>query len=156
MGGKRELIEHISKEALELDMNGLMIESHIKPELALSDSHQQITPPTLSFILQNLHSYFSKGHSGKSKLDKLRNEIDPIDEELLEILYKRMNIVHQIGLTKKKNNILPFQKSRMYGLIKNRITKGIQLGLKEDYIREIYQIIHKESVEQQTEIIKTN
>ena len=156
MGGKRELIEQISKKALEIDMNGLMIETHIKPELALSDSHQQITPSKLSFILQNLHSYFLKGHSGKSKLDKLRDEIDPIDEELLEILYKRMNVVHQIGLTKKKNNILPFQKSRMHGLIKNRITKGTQLGLKEKYIRDIYQIIHRESVEQQTEILKTN
>lgn len=153
MGGKRELIEPISKEALTLKMDGLMIESHIKPEVALSDSAQQITPETLSLMLQNLHSNFLKVHSGQSKLDKLRNEIDPIDEELLEILQRRMNIVKQIAMDKKKNNVLPLQKSRMQGLIKNRITKGAQLGLRETYVKELYQIIHKESVTRQTEIM---
>jgi chorismate mutase len=103
-------------------------------------------------LLDDLSPPSNRPHPSKD-LDLLREEIDPLDQNLLEILGERMNIVKKIALDKKKHKKNPLQKQRIENLIQSRIMSGAQLGLKEEYIRNIYQVIHNESVARQSEII---
>ncbi len=152
MAGKREFLKEISQKAFDLNMDGLMIESHIDPDSALSDAQQQVTPKDLHHLLDDLSPPSNRPHPSKD-LDLLREEIDPLDQNLLEILGERMNIVKKIALDKKKHKKNPLQKQRIEKIIQSRIMSGAQLGLKEEYIRNIYQVIHNESVARQSEII---
>lgn len=153
--GDRSLIAHVSQKAMDMDMDGVMIETHLNPDKAMSDAAQQITPTTLREIIKNLHcrTEFSANRDFEKELEKLRLNIDRIDHEILEALKMRMNIVEQIGQTKAANNVTALQVHRMDQLMNNRINAGKSIGLDENFIKELYHVIHEESVRQQTHIM---
>lgn len=153
--GNTELIPYISQKALDMDMHGLMIETHITPAVALSDAKQQVTPAQLDAILKKLvvRSASSDNVEFKSKLDQLRESINKTDEELLHVLLNRMNIADKIGAYKKENDVTVLQTNRWESLLSNRVQTGKLLGLNEQFVRNLYTLIHEESVSRQTEIM---
>lgn len=154
IAGKRELILEVSQKAMNLNMNGLMIESHIDPDKALSDASQQVTPAQLSDLLQTL-SYkteFSTNESFENELERLRKKIDNTDEEIIKNLHIRMEITKEIGMAKLKNNITMFQPHRMDELMKERIEQGETYGLTSGYVKAVYTTIHNESVREQMKL----
>ncbi len=151
--GNRELLESISQKALDLEMDGLMIESHFDPDNALTDSAQQITPKYLRNILDNLVLRQSKGDiEFQHKLEELRTEIDKLDGELLQILSKRMEIIDEIGEYKSENDITILQMKRWAGIIKDRLAIGTHLGLDSVFLKKLLNLIHKESINRQEDI----
>ncbi len=135
-----------------------MIESHFDPDRALSDKNQQIDPQKLRTILSEL-SYkteYSPNKNFEIELESLREKIDQIDFELLGNLKMRMEIVKQIGRAKRENKVTPLQKNRIEYLLKQRSGKAKDLGLSEEFIREIFSYIHSESLKSQTEIMDNN
>ena len=154
IAGKRDLILHICQKAIYLDMDGLMLEVHNHPEKALSDSQQQLTPTQWNVIVSNLHAKrrIPATENFEKEIALLREQIDQIDEELFKLLKGRMNIVEKIGQLKKKNNITAFQVDRMQQNLSDYLEMAEELELRQNYIREIYGIIHNESVKRQTEL----
>ncbi len=155
IAGDRELISEVCQKAMDASMDGLMVETHITPDKALSDAKQQVTPMTLRNIIGSLSLRNEQGGNKTfdEALQKLRAKIDDADREILELLHMRMNIVNEIGLSKKENNITPLQISRMDAVMKNRAELGSKLGLDEKYVEDIFHVIHTESVRQQTKIM---
>ena len=154
IGGKPELLASIAQKALDLDMNGLMIESHINPSVALSDAQQQIKPQALFELLNSL-SYkkpFSENKHFVSDLENLRSTIDGLDEKLIQLLAERMRVVEKIGLFKKENEVTVFQAERWKEILENRTEIAEQLNLDKDLIEGIFKAIHKASIEQQSKV----
>ena len=153
--GERERLFEISQKALDLEMDGLMIESHYDPNHALTDKLQQITPENLGKLLSGLVIRKEKGsHEFESKLEELRAEIDKIDAELIHILSKRMEIVDEIGNYKRDHNITILQLRRWSDLVQNRLERGIQSELSKEFLKRLLDIVHNESIRRQTEIYK--
>ncbi|MCB0804594.1 MAG: bifunctional 3-deoxy-7-phosphoheptulonate synthase/chorismate mutase type II [Bacteroidales bacterium] len=153
--GEREKLFEVSQKALDLEMDGLMIESHINPDQALTDKFQQIKPEELDRLLARL--VIRKEHGNKefeSKLEELRAEIDKIDAELIHILSKRMELVDEIGHYKRDHNITILQLKRWTDLVKNRLERGIQSDLSEAFLKKLLDIVHSESIRRQTDIYK--
>ena len=151
--GKRDLIPSVSQKALDFEMDGLMIESHIHPEKALTDAAQQLTPEDLkelldSFVIRNKRvdvEFFDT-------LEELRTEIDKLDGELLQILANRLKIIDEIGEFKKENSITILQMKRWAGILKDRMAQGTHLSLRKDFLQELLALIHKESIQRQSDI----
>ena len=156
ISGNTFLISSISQKALDLDMDGLMIESHIDPSSALSDKEQQLTPTELKNIFDQLVIRTNTTNNSEfiNKLEELRFEIDKIDAELIQLLSKRMNIIEQIGEYKKENNITILQIKRWNNIIHESIEMGCKLGLDKEFLLSILRLIHEESIQKQTEIFK--
>lgn len=156
ISGNRDHIERLSQRALDLDFDGLMIESHYHPETALSDAAQQVTPEQLIGILNRLKYRRSSSVNQEfvHNLQTLRNEIDELDEELLHLLKKRIEIVEHIGDFKLKNNVTVFQLERWIEILKTRGDLAIELGIDKEFIVEMMKTIHKESVRIQSELNK--
>jgi len=155
ISGNRDFILPISQKAIDLDFDGLMIESHLNPENALSDSSQQITPKDFGEILNKLVLKQNKieNQNFNLQLEYLRDKIDKIDYELLELLSERMKIVKDIGIYKKENKVTVFQNARWEELIKNRLEIASQKDLSEEFTLEIFESIHQESIKKQTALI---
>lgn len=148
--GCRDILQQTAQKALDLATNGLMIESHCNPEVALTDAEQQITPHNLKSLLANLVIHKTiKDASGMTSLQELRNQIDIIDDELLNLLAKRSEISSKIGVIKKENNLTVLQQDRWNSILSNHIEKGKMLGLKEELVKEIFESIHKDSIDRQ-------
>jgi len=156
IGGKRDLIFEISQKAMDLNFDGLMIETHIDPDKAWSDASQQVTPERLGEILSELkiREASSSDPIFNDHLDDLRKKIDGLDRELLEVLAARMAVVEKIGEYKRENNVTTFQVKRWDEIMKNRAELAAKMNLSPEYITEIYKIIHEESIRKQTEIMK--
>ncbi|MAE08144.1 MAG: 3-deoxy-7-phosphoheptulonate synthase [Bacteroidetes bacterium] len=153
--GRQELIEVIAQKGLDLEMDGLMIESHRDPKNALTDSAQQITPDDLQKLLNKLVIRHKKGDIDfQHKLEELRTEIDKLDGELLQILAKRMEIIDEIGDYKRDNDITILQMKRWAGMIKDRMSIGTHLGLNSSFMKTLLNLIHKESIQRQEDIFK--
>lgn len=150
IGGKPSLIYPISQQALDMGFDGLMIESHVDPPSALSDSEQQITPSRLKEILMAL--VVRESIDCSESLFELRREIDELDERLLELLSKRMSISREIGRYKKDNNIPVLQPLRYDKMVTGRILQASELGLDSNFVKSILEAIHEESVRQQVQI----
>lgn len=150
--GQSSLIGELCQKAMDMDMDGLMIETHLNPRHALSDAAQQITPHHLEDILLGLQlkKQFSSDIQFEKRLELLRDKIDIIDTDIIEYLRQRMEVVKQIAMAKKEVNITAFQKTRMDQLLKSRIKKAEDLGLSPEYIKDIFQFIHEESIKIQT------
>jgi chorismate mutase len=148
IGGSRKYLQQIAQKALDLGMDGLMIETHIHPEKALTDTSQQVSPRELNDILKNLIIREEQTESDAT-LEKFRTTIDELDEQLLEILARRMNISEQIGMLKKEQNLAPFQAERWQALLNDREKKGEKLSLNRRFIKKIFEAIHMESIKRQ-------
>ncbi len=153
--GNRELIASVAQKALDLGMNGLMIEAHINPSVALSDAQQQLTPIDLAELLKNLivRSATSVDTDCVNTLLQYRNIIDEIDDELLNVLKKRQNVITQIGNYKKENNITIFQLQRWQQILHTRSQWAQKIGLSEIFVEKICQLLHDESIKVQTEVM---
>jgi chorismate mutase len=155
IAGKRELLFEVSQKAFDLGMDGLMIESHRDPSCALSDKEQQVTPAELAKILDKLiiRQATSTNKQFENQLELLRNRIDALDTELMEVLSSRMEIAREIGRYKKENNVTALQISRWTELMNNRIAVGEKLNLNRTFVQILFQLIHEDSVRMQTEIM---
>lgn len=155
IAGTRSLIQEISQRAMDLGLDGLMIESHLDPDNAWSDAKQQVTPEVLGKILADL-KIRNKG-SEKLDLDHLledyREQIDTLDREIIDAIAQRFNVVDKIGQFKKDNNITTLQMNRWDALLKDRKVIAEKAGLDQTFVGEIFKMIHKESVKKQSEIM---
>jgi chorismate mutase len=153
--GRRDLIQSVSQKALDLNYDGLMIESHPTPDEAWSDAKQQITPARLGEILSQLQIRVATSTDTEfiNQLEGLRKKIDEIDRELMEVLAARMAVVEQVGEYKKDNNITIFQLDRWNEVFRTRPQWAAKMGLSQDLIAEIYKLIHVESIRKQTEVM---
>ena len=147
--GCRDLLQQTAQKALDLATNGLMIESHCNPEIALTDAEQQITPENLKSLISNLIIHKPKSNNANFLLHELRNQIDSIDDELLSLLAKRSEISTKIGVVKKENNLTVLQLDRWNTILSNYIEKGKNLGLNGEIVKEIFELIHKDSIDRQ-------
>ena len=155
--GNRELIPATIQKALDLEMNGLMVESHINPSKALTDKNQQVTPSQLADILSKLVvRRESGGVDFENKLEALRSEIDKLDEELIDILARRMNVVQEIGAYKKANKITILQLKRWNQLTRDRIEAGIKMGLSREFILKLLESVHEEGIQRQIDVMNTD
>ncbi len=154
ISGKSELIFEISQKAMDLSHDGLMIESHPNPKMALSDARQQVTPKELGEILAKLiiRASTSDNVELKHSLEELRHQIDEIDHEILDVIAKRMKVVEQIGQHKKENNIRILQTNRWDFIIEDAIKNGAARGLSEELVTKVLKALHEESINKQEEI----
>ena len=153
--GNREGIFEVSQTALDLKFDGLMIETHCNPDDAWSDASQQIKPDRLVEIMEELKvrkPRFEKEES-VSKLNAFRKEINEKDEQLLEILAERMQIVNNIGKAKKESNVAILQNTRWNEILQKVIEKGEEQGMTKLFIEKIFKAIHQESIAHQEKII---
>ncbi len=155
IAGLASLVPEIAQKALNLSLDGLMIEVHRNPTLALSDAKQQITPAQLDSMLKELvfRSPSSPNTDFVDILEQLRNKIDSIDQQMIDLLAQRMRIVEEMGEYKKNNDVSVFQMRRWEDILKSRIDFGKRLGLDEDYIKNLLQLVHKESIKKQADIL---
>jgi len=156
IAGDTEYIPEIAQKAMDLNMAGLMIETHINPNVALSDASQQLTPNQLEGLLNSLIFRHTSSNDAyfTSVLESLREQIDSIDQQMLELLSQRMGFVEEIGKYKSKNEVTILQLRRWENIVKTRIRLGKKLGLTEDFIKKLLQLVHKESIQKQTEVMK--
>ena len=154
MAGNAMLLKGIAQQALDLDMDGLMIESHINPKAALSDKEQQITPKELEKLIASLviRSNLSTNDEFRNKLEKLRFEIDKIDAELIKQLSKRMQVIDRIGHYKKENNVTILQIKRWNSIVKESLELGEKMGIDREFLLKLLRMLHEESIRKQTEI----
>jgi chorismate mutase len=141
---------------MDLDMNGLMIETHHHPEIALSDANQQITPKNLSKLIDNLilrKKYF-ENNILSSELNNFRKKIDNLDMEIVEKVNLRIDLVEKIAELKMKNDLTIFQIERWFEILKNRKEQAIKLGVDPKMITDIFELIHKYSILIQSKIMK--
>ena len=150
IGGKRELIASLSQQALDIGLDGLIIESHCNPDCAWSDKAQQVTPDVLGVILDNL--VYRDAPAPAESLMQLRRQIDQLDNELIEVLAKRMNISREIGEYKKNHNMPIVQAGRYGDIMNTRVMAARQMGMSEEFMRTILSTIHEESVRIQVEL----
>ncbi len=156
LSGEASLIFELSQIAMDLDMNGLMIETHHSPKEALSDSRQQITPKELNKVLNNLilrKIKFEDDNLNK-ELFKMRKLIDNLDKQMVELLHSRTNLVKNIADFKLKNNITIFQLERWYEILKLRKQQAEELEIDDKMVTDIFEVIHKYSIITQTQIMK--
>ena len=156
MAGSKDYIREISQRSLDLGFEGLMIESHCNPSVALSDARQQLTPPELRDLLYDqivVREKDSDSPEWKENIDQLRAKIDIIDENILYALGSRMKISRQIGEYKKSSNIAILQTSRWDAVLAKVVEKGREYGLSEKFIKNVFNAIHEASVEVQNDII---
>ncbi|MDD4516639.1 bifunctional 3-deoxy-7-phosphoheptulonate synthase/chorismate mutase type II [Massilibacteroides sp.] len=147
IGGKRELIAPLCQQAMDLSFDGLIVESHCNPDCALSDASQQITPDVLDYVLNLL--VIRNETQTTENLSQLRNQIDSIDEQLLELLAKRMRVSREIGIYKKEHNMPILQSPRYSEILEKRSSMGQSMELSTEFVKEILKEIHEESVRQQ-------
>ncbi len=151
IGGHRNFIEPISQTALDLGIQGLMIETHIHPKRALSDSKQQITPAVLIKLLEKLRARDTAitDKQVKRKIARLRAEISHTDSQIIQDLAERMRWVEEIGKLKQQHSISVLQINRWENLLKDHIAKARRLGLEGEFIKAIFELIHAEAVKRQ-------
>ena len=155
ISGKREYLFEISQKAFDIGLDGLMIESHIDPSCALSDKEQQVTPLELGKILDKLVIRYANSEDPQfeNKLENLRGRIDAIDHEIMEVLAQRMGIVKQIGQYKKENKVTALQINRWAQIMEDRSHLAEKLDLDDAFIKALFQLIHEDSVRQQSDIM---
>jgi len=152
IGGKRELIAPLCQQAMDLNFDGLIIESHCNPDKAWSDAAQQVTPDVLDFILNNI--VIRDMTQSTESLNALRHQIDELDTSLLELLARRMRVSNEIGLYKKEHNMPILQEQRYDEILKNRIAQAIDMDMDGEFMKTVLVAIHEESVRHQQEIMK--
>lgn len=151
IGGKRELIAPLSQQAMDLGFDGLIIEAHCSPDCAWSDKAQQVTPEALAYIIRNL--VIRDESITTESLTELRSQIDKLDDQLLELLSRRMRVSRNIGQYKKEHNMPVLQTQRYEELLARRAGQAEQMGMDREFMRTVLQAIHEESIRQQMEVL---
>ena len=154
--GKRDLIFDVSQTALDLNFEGLMIETHCNPDAAWSDAAQQVTPERLVEIMNDLRirKTSTSEEDYVSQLGNLRSRIDIIDEQLLDLLKKRMDIADEIGALKITNNVAILQNTRWHEILGKMILEGEQRNLSEEFVIQVFKAIHQESINRQERVVR--
>jgi chorismate mutase len=151
IGGRRELIAPLCQQAMDLGFDGLVVESHCSPDAAWSDAAQQVTPEVLEFILDKL--VIRNITQTTESLEALRRQIDEFDNNLLDLLSRRMRVCREIGQYKKEHNMTVVQTERYNEILDKRGAQGVLCGMDADFIKTIFEAIHEESVRQQMDIM---
>lgn len=157
IAGRRDIIFDLCQTALDLNYDGLMVETHFDPDNAWSDAKQQITPATLDKMTIDLRIRKEEGDAVeyRNKLATMRAKIDVIDHKLLEVMGNRMKISDQIGMLKKDNNVAILQTKRWNEILGKMILQGEENDLSEEFILKLYKAIHQESINHQKKVINT-
>ena len=153
IGGKRELVAPISQQAVDMGFEGLIIESHCDPDCAWSDKSQQVTPDVLNYIINTLVPRDSA--QSTENLTLLRQQIDQLDNDLIEVLNKRMRVCREIGQYKKEHRMQVVQIGRYDDIMRSRIKLAEEMGMSGDFMKTVLQAIHEESVRQQIEVLNS-
>jgi chorismate mutase len=153
--GRRDTIEGVAQTALDLQYDGLMIETHHNPDAAWSDAKQQVTPTVLKEIIHRLtvREKVFQDAVHINQLQVLRGEIDQLDQKLIDILTERMQVATKIGQVKKEKNVAVLQNQRFNEIMEKMIQKAHQTGLSDEFIAGIYKEIHQESIRQQEKVV---
>ncbi|MCD8210994.1 MAG: bifunctional 3-deoxy-7-phosphoheptulonate synthase/chorismate mutase type II [Prevotella sp.] len=151
IGGSRELIAPLCQQAMDLGFNGLIVESHHEPDKAWSDAKQQVTPEVLDYILSLV--VLRNETISTEDIAALRKQIDELDDQLMELLAKRMRVCREIGQYKKEHNMTVLQTSRYDEILDKRGAQGTQCGISPSFVKTVFEAVHEESVRQQIEIV---
>src|SRR5258706_2708869 len=157
ISGRRDILLDVAQKAIDLDFDGLIIESHIDPDKAWSDAKQQITPERLAELLDSIKWRHETTTEKEfiTALEKLREQINHIDDELMQLLGQRMKIADKIGVYKRDNNITILQTNRWNAILERAFVKGEKLGLGKEFITKYYDAVHMESINHQTKIMNS-
>lgn len=155
IAGNRDLIGKVSQKALDLEMDGLMIESHIDPNNAKSDAEQQVSPTQLEQIISKLQIRKIEANNADftNNLEQLRAIIDEVDEQIVEQFAKRMSVVEKIGEYKRDNDVIILQLERWEYILKNRTEIAEKAGLSKEFIKKLLDLVHQESIRIQTKVM---
>jgi chorismate mutase len=155
--GRRDILIDVAQKAIDLDFDGLMIESHIDPDNAWSDAKQQVTPERLAEMLGEIvwRKEDVNSEAYHQALEKLRQQINHLDDELLQLLGQRMKIADKIGEFKKNNNITILQTNRWNEILERAYLKGDNLGLTREFITKYFDAVHMESINHQNRIMNS-
>lgn len=151
IGGRRDLIAPLCQQAMDLGFDGLIVESHCSPDDAWSDAKQQVTPDILDYILSLL--VVRDEHYSTEGLHQLRGQIDECDNQLMDLLAKRMRVCREIGTYKKEHNMTIVQTNRYNEILEKRGAQAALCGMSPEFAAQIFEHIHEESVRQQLEIL---
>lgn len=155
--GRRDILMDVAQKAIDLDFDGLMIESHIDPDTAWSDAKQQVTPARLAEMLDQIkwRKEDVPSETFHAALDKFREQINHIDDELMQLLGQRMQIADKIGEYKKNNSVTILQTSRWNQILEKAFAKGDKLGLSQEFITRYLDAVHMESINRQNKIMNS-
>jgi chorismate mutase len=155
--GRRDILQDVAQKAIDLDMDGLIIESHIDPDKAWSDAKQQVTPEKLADMLNEIvwRKEDINSEEYHAALEKLRQQINHLDDELMQILGQRMRIAEKIGEYKKNNNITILQTNRWNEILERAFKKGEKLDLSKEFITKYFDAVHMESINHQNRIMNS-
>jgi chorismate mutase len=155
--GRRDILLDVAQKAIDLDYDGLMIESHIDPDNAWSDAKQQVTPEKLAEMLDEIKWRKDDINSKEfhAALEKLRQQINHLDDEMMQLLGQRMKISEKIGEYKKNNNITILQTNRWNEILERAFQKGDKLGLSKEFITKYFDAVHMESISHQNRIMNS-
>lgn len=151
IGGRRELVAPLCQQAMDLGFDGLIVESHCDPDHAWSDAKQQVTPDVLDYILSLLVVRDEKMTT--EGITQLRHQIDELDDQLMNLLSKRMRVCREIGQYKKEHNMTVLQPARYNEILDKRGAQGALCGMASEFTAHVFELIHEESVRQQIEIL---
>ncbi|MFH1680139.1 MAG: chorismate mutase, partial [Candidatus Eisenbacteria bacterium] len=151
MTGNREMIGPVAQMALDIEVDGLMIETHTDPDRALSDSGQQITPDALTELLDRLVVRSGTIIDGEAKvrIDRLREAISGIDSRIIDALAERMRLVDEIGVVKERHNIAVLQMDRWGELLEDHLARAEERGMSPEFIKAVFELIHAQAVQRQ-------
>jgi chorismate mutase len=155
--GRRDILLEVAQEAIDLDYDGLMIETHIDPDHAWSDAQQQITPGQLAELLTSIRwrKEDVANEDFHAAMEKMRQQINQLDDELLQIISQRMKVAEKIGQYKKENDITILQTSRWNEILERAFIKGEKLGLSKEFIANYFDAVHMESISHQNKIMNS-
>jgi chorismate mutase len=155
--GRRDILLEVAQKAIDLDFDGLMIESHIDPDNAWSDAKQQVTPEKLAEMLDAItwRKEDADSEAFHAALEKLRQQINHLDDEMMQILSQRMSLAEKIGQYKKENNITILQTSRWNEILERAFKKGEKIGLSNEFITKYFDAVHMESINHQNKIMNS-
>lgn len=153
IGGRRDLVQPLSQQAMDLGFDGLIIESHCNPDAAWSDAKQQVTPQRLEEIVNALVIRDNAVHT--EDLSDLRHQIDEIDDQIITILAKRMRVSGEVAQYKKEHGMQILQATRYDEILQKRSEQGAQLGMSPEFIKEVFEAVHAESVRVQMEYLNS-
>ena len=155
--GRRDILLDVAQTAIDLDFDGLIIESHIDPDNAWSDAKQQITPEQLGDMISNIRWRKEDVESPEyhAALEKLRQQINNLDDELMQILSQRMKVAESIGKYKKENNITILQTNRWNAILERAFAKGEKFGLSKEFVTKYFDAVHMESINHQNKIMNS-